>query len=129
MSEVTAGVIDLLPAIRRRANRDCQHRNVEVGHRENELVCTDCGAALDPWQLIRAFADDDARWREYHEELRSTAAKQVAEHDEWLARINERRKQLTADIQHLQDTKIRLQQETINGVRVGIAARRRRPRK
>ena len=122
-------ILDLVPMIRRRQKSGCEHLHVEIGDPEASLTCCDCGAELDPWLYLRTLANDPERWEKREGDYHARWVQIEAEHNAWLARINETRQRLAAEIQHLTDVKNRLSNEMIGDARLGSLAARRRPRR
>lgn len=123
-----SGVLDLQPYIRRRARSACKHNHVEVDDDAASLTCVDCDADLDPWWYIRKLAHDVEVQRAYYDDLHKKADAQIAQHAAWIEEANARIRAYNADIQHLTDVKSKLQNEHINGERLGTVARRHRRR-
>lgn len=126
-------VIDIRPRLRARRAKTCKHACVTVDFEIASLTCDDCEAEIDPWWWIRKVAKDDIDLRESAD--RAVAAKYaemeeaVRKHNAWVATANETIDRKNAEIRALYDTKNRLANEVINGVRVGSVTRRTRSRK
>lgn len=120
-------ILDIMPLIRLRQKQACTHPSCEVATDEAEILCVMCGAPLNPWDVLRDLADHHEQWKAKEAELQAVIAKQLAEHDAWIARANTDRKRLHDEIAHLTDVKNRLGNEDIAGERlVNIARRKRR---
>lgn len=123
-------IIDLQPFIRRKQQLICAHQHTEVGNEgDASLTCSDCGAEIEPWWFIRRLAGWESRLKERHKEYQDACAKQRAEHEEWMARVNADRQRLADEVNHLIATKNALSNEVVNGQRLGLVARRRPRRK
>ena len=122
MSDVK--ILDLRPRLKARQQGQCAHPCVVVDYTAAEMECEDCGKPIDPWWFLRKMAREEMNLRE---ETEAECAKKRAECNEMIARANETVARLNADIRQLTDTRNRLMNEQVGGVRVGSA--RRSPRR
>lgn len=114
-----ADVIEFAPFLKRKQASECEHETYIVGMKEASLTCEDCGAALDPWWVLRSMVlrSEEEEAAEVAKQERAQAAfaeweakckEAMAKHEAWVRYVNEQIAKLTADKNRLMAEKLRL---------------------
>ncbi len=111
-------VLDLTPLIRAKQVRDCDHWHVEVDDKLEELVCVDCGGAVDIWWYVRRLADAPER----HVERVAQREAQIAALDKELARQRETLRIQAERIRELGEIENQLRSHPVSGSDRGLVS-------
>ena len=97
------------------------------------LTCDDCDKELDPWVWIRGICLQWEEWEAHYKKARDAAEaefnQKLAEFNQKLATLNAQLKHHADEVNRLIDTKNRLNNEVVNGVKLRDAKRYTRKRK
>lgn len=94
-------VLDLTPHLRKKKAAQCKHNDLEISMTTAEVSCSTCGAALDPWWVLR---DMVTRADDHH----NLHLERVAQHNAWCERANATVKRLSEEIARLTELQNRL---------------------
>lgn len=121
----TVPILDLGPRLIARRQSACEHNSTAVDMTAAVLECVDCGAPLDPWWHLRRLATQSEWYDRQVANYEAALTQRQADFEKWRTQANERIALLEAQISALYETKSRLANEVVGGVRVGAVRRRK----